>query len=74
MVFDMSDISSVAAASTQLNQQRVQEQAQISVLKTSLDMAQQGALQLLEGVTETAVATAGANPSDNVGSLIDVRA
>lgn len=70
----MSDISSIAAASTQLNQQRVQEQAQLSVLKASLDMAQQGALQLLEGVTETAVATTGANPSDNIGSLIDIRA
>lgn len=70
----MSDIASIATASTQLNQQRVQEQAQLSVLKTSLDMAQQGALQLLEGVTETAMATTGANPSDNIGSLIDVRA
>ncbi|MBU2952854.1 YjfB family protein [Marinobacter sp. F3R08] len=70
----MSDIASIAAASTQLSQQRVQEQAQISVLKASLDMAQQGALLLLEGVTETAVVTTGANPSDNVGSLLDVRA
>lgn len=70
----MSEIAAIASASTQLNQQRLQEQAQISVLKKSLDIAQQGALQLLEGVSETAVATASANPSDNVGSLIDVRA
>lgn len=70
----MSDIAGIAAASTQISQQRVQEQAQIAVMKQSLDMAQQGALQLLEGVTATSVATTGANPSDNVGSLVDVKA
>lgn len=70
----MSDIASIAASSTQVSQQRVQEQAQIAVMKESRDMAQQGAMQLLEGVTETAVATTGANPSENVGSMVDVRA
>jgi hypothetical protein len=70
----MSDIASLAAGSTQMSQQNVREQAQIAVMKQSQDMAQQGAMQLLEGVTETSVATAGANPSENVGSTVDVRA
>lgn len=70
----MSDIASLAAGSTQMSQQNLREQAQIAVMKQSQDMAQQGALQLLEGVTETAVATTGANPSEQVGANIDVRA
>ncbi|MGP9832061.1 YjfB family protein [Marinobacter sp. NSM] len=70
----MSDIAGIAAASTQISQQRVQEQAQIAVMKQSRDMAQQGAMQLLESVTETSVATTGANPTDNIGSLVDVKA
>jgi predicted rRNA methylase YqxC with S4 and FtsJ domains len=70
----MSDIAGIAAGSTQMSQQRVQEQAQIAVMKQSMDMAQQGAMKLLEGVTETAVATTGANPSEQVGSMVDVKA
>jgi len=70
----MSDVASLAASATQMSQQNVREQAQIAVLKQSIDMAGQGALQLLEGVTETAVATTGANPSDNIGSMVDIRA
>jgi hypothetical protein len=70
----VSDIAGIATSYTQIKQQRVQEQAELAVLKKSMDIAQQGALQLLEGLTETSVATAGANPSDNVGSMIDVRA
>lgn len=70
----MSDIAGMAASSTQMNQQKVQEQAQIAVMKKSLEMGQQNSLQLLEGVTETAVATTGANPSENVGSTVDVKA
>ncbi|MEO9585777.1 MULTISPECIES: YjfB family protein [Marinobacter] len=70
----MSDVASLAASATQMSQQNVREQAQIAVLKQSIDMAGQGALQLLEGVTETAVATTGATPSDNIGSMVDVRA
>jgi len=70
----MSDIAGIAAGSSQMSQQKVQEQAQIAVMKQSMDMAQQGAMQLLEGVTETAVATTGANPSEQVGSLVDVKA
>lgn len=70
----MSDIASLAASTTRMSQQNVREQAQIAVLKQSIDMAGQGALQLLEGVTETAVATTGANPAENVGSMVDVRA
>lgn len=70
----MSDIASMAASSTQMSQQNVREQTQIAVMKQSQDMAQQGAMQLLEGVTETSVATTGANPSEQVGTTVDVRA
>lgn len=70
----MSDVSSIAAASTQMSQQRVSEQAQIMVLKKAMAMQDQGALQLLESVTNTAVPTTGANPADRVGSLLDVKA
>lgn len=70
----MSDIAAMAASSTQMSQQRVQEQAQISVMKQSMDMAEQGALQLLEGVTNTAVPTTGANPGEQLGTRIDVSA
>lgn len=70
----MPDISSIVASSAQMSQQKVQDQAQIAVMKQAMDMAQQGAMQLLEGVTETAVATTGANPSDQVGTVVDVKA
>ena len=70
----MSDVASMAAASTQMSQQRVSEQAQIQVMKQAMDMQQQGAMQLLESVTDTAVPTASANPTDRVGTTIDVKA
>lgn len=70
----MSDVASMAAASTRMSQQRVSEQAQIQVLKQAMDMQQQGAMQLLESVTETAVPTTGANPAVRVGANVDVRA
>ncbi|MEQ9547133.1 MAG: putative motility protein [Marinobacter sp.] len=69
----MSDIASMVASSTQLSQQNVREQVQVAVLKQAQDMAQQGAMQLLNSVTETALATTGANPSEQVGATIDVR-
>ena len=40
----------------------------------SMDMQEQGAMQLLEGISDTAVPTAGANPSDRVGANVDVKA
>ncbi len=64
----------MAAAATQMSQQRVNEQAQIMVMKQAMDMQSQGALQLLESVTNTAVQTTGANPAERVGANIDVRA
>ncbi|MGM0768250.1 MAG: YjfB family protein [Pseudomonadota bacterium] len=70
----MSDIAAMAASSTQMSQQRVQEQAQISVMKQSMEMAEQGAMKLLEGVTNTSVPTTGANPNEQVGTRIDVSA
>lgn len=70
----MSEVASMAAASTQMSQQRVSEQAQIQVMKQAMDMQEQGAMQLLEGISDTAVPTAGANPSDRVGANVDVKA
>ncbi|WP_165495696.1 YjfB family protein [Marinobacter halodurans] len=66
------DVASMASFSTQLSQSRLQEQVQISVLKSAQDMAQAGALQLLESVTASApVMATSANP--NIGRRIDIR-
>lgn len=66
------DVTSIASFSTQLSQSRLQEQVQISVLKSAQDMAQAGALQLLESVTANAPVTAtSANP--NIGGQVDIR-
>lgn len=70
----MSEVASMAAASTQMSQQRVSEQAQIQVMKQAMDMQEQGAMQLLESVTDTAVPTTGANPAERVGANVDVKA
>ncbi|MFW5825438.1 MAG: YjfB family protein [Marinobacter sp.] len=70
----MSDIASMAAASTQVSQQRVSEQAQIQVAKKAMDLQEQGAVQLLESVTDTSVPTTGANPAERVGANVDVKA
>ena len=70
----MSDVASMAAASTRMSQQQVSEQAQIQVMKQAMDMQQQGAMQLLESVTDTAVPTTGANPAERVGANVDVKA
>ncbi|GGY60659.1 YjfB family protein [Marinobacter zhanjiangensis] len=70
----MSDVAAMASASTQMNQQRVSEQSQIMVMKQAMDMQEQGAMQLLESVTDTAVPTTGANPADRVGANVDVKA
>lgn len=70
----MSEVASMAAASTQMSQQRVSEQAQIQVMKQAMDMQEQGAMQLLESVTDTVVPTTGANPAERVGANIDVKA
>jgi hypothetical protein len=57
-----------------MSQQQVSEQAQIQVMKQAMDMQQQGAMQLLESVTDTAVPTTGANPAERVGANVDVKA
>ena len=70
----MSDVASMAAASSLMSQQRVSEQAQIMVMKQAMDLQGKGALQLLESVTNTSVPTTGANPADRIGTNIDVKA
>ncbi|PVY70654.1 putative motility protein YjfB-like [Tamilnaduibacter salinus] len=67
------DTSSLASFATQLNQSQVQQQVQISVLKSAQEMASSGALQLLEGVSQS-VPTSPTSANPNVGSQIDVRA
>ncbi|MDX1755984.1 MAG: putative motility protein [Marinobacter sp.] len=66
------DVASLASFSTQLSQAQLQQQVQISTLKTAQDMAANGVLQLLDSVTASTPATAtSANP--NLGSQIDIR-
>lgn len=67
------DVSSLASFATQLSQSRVQQQAQISVLKSAQEMASAGALQLLESVSQSAPPSP-TSANANVGSQIDVRA
>ena len=61
------DISSIAAASSELSQMQVRETAGLLVLKKALDSQAQGALQLLQAVPSPA-----ANPP-HLGQGIDVR-
>ncbi|PAV25110.1 hypothetical protein CF392_12740 [Tamilnaduibacter salinus] len=67
------DTSSLASFATQLSQSQVQQQVQISVLKSAQDMASSGVLQLLEGVSESAPSSP-TSANLRVGSQIDVRA
>lgn len=65
------DISSYASFSSQLSQARLQEQVELSALKSAQDMAAASVLQLLDSVAQTAaVSTASSNP--NVGVNIDL--
>ncbi|SDW77072.1 YjfB family protein [Marinobacter mobilis] len=65
------DISSLASFSTQLNQADVQQQAQLSVLKTAQDMAAAGALQLLDAIPSPQPSVSSGDA--RIGSVIDVR-
>ncbi|MDX1456496.1 MAG: putative motility protein [Marinobacter sp.] len=66
------DVASIASFSTQLSQAQLQQQVQISTLKTAQDMAASGVLQLLDSVAASSPVTAtSANP--NLGSQIDIR-
>ncbi len=66
------DVASLASFSTQLSQAQLQQQVQISTLKTAQDMAAASVLQLLDSVAASSPITASsANP--NLGSRIDIR-
>ena len=66
------DVASIASFSTQLSQAQLRDQVQISVLKSSQELAASGVLQLLESVSATTPApVSSANP--NLGSQIDIR-
>lgn len=64
------DITALANFSTQLNQAEVQQQAQLSVLKTAQDMAAAGALQLLEAIPAPQPSV---SSDARVGGFIDIR-
>ncbi|SFL94509.1 putative motility protein [Marinobacter zhejiangensis] len=63
------DVTALASYSTQLSQAQVQQQAQLSVLKTAQDLAAAGALQLLEAIPSPQPVAAG---DSRIGSLIDI--
>lgn len=65
------DIAALANFSTQLNQAEVQQQAQLSVLKTAQDMAAAGALQLLEAIPAPQPSVSSGNA--RLGGHIDIR-
>ena len=66
------DVASIASFSTQLSQAQLRDQVQVSVLKSAQEMAETGALQLLESVSaNTPAPVSSANP--NLGSQIDIR-
>ncbi|MDC0661007.1 putative motility protein [Marinobacter sp. SS21] len=66
------DVASLASFSTQLSQAQLQQQVQISTLKSAQDMAAASVLQLLDSVaTSSPVTATSANP--NLGGQIDIR-
>ncbi len=71
----MADISSMAAAATAQSQQQLQEQVQISLMRQQQEMAEANAAQLLSTLPDAPSAdpaAGAANPSEAVGSLVNV--
>lgn len=66
------DVSSLASFATQLSQAQVQQQAQLSILKTAQDMAAAGALQLLEAIPSPQPSVA-ASSDARIGGHVDIR-
>lgn len=66
------DVASIASFSTQLSQTQLREQVQISVLKSAQEMAETGALQLLESVSASMPPPV-TSADSNLGSMIDIR-
>lgn len=67
------EVTAIAALATQMSQARLASEAQLSVLKTALNLSAEGALQLLEAAVQTtgsATAVASANPP-NLGNYVD---
>ena len=60
------DVSGIAAAATDLSQSRTANAVQVAVLKKTMDIQGQGAIQLIQAATQ-AIAQ---NPP-NLGSRID---
>lgn len=73
----MADVSGMAAANAAQSQANVQQQVETTMMRKELDMQQSNAAQLLEGLPQAGPsdpAAGAANPSENVGSTIDVSA
>lgn len=73
----MADVSGMAASSTAQAQANTQQQVETTMLRKELDMQKSNASQLLEGIPEAGPsdpAAGAANPSENVGSTVNVSA
>lgn len=64
------DLSAIAAAATQMSQQRVLASAQLSVLKIAMNLDAAGALQLVAAATQSAPQASATDAT--VGATIDV--
>lgn len=62
------DLSSIAAAATQMSQQNTLASAQLRVLKMAMELESAGALQLVDAVTQAAPPA----PDATLGVGIDV--
>jgi len=64
------DVSGIAAAATQLSQNRTANDVQIAVLKKAMDIQAQGALQLVQAATAQSAQSVSNNPP-HLGNAID---
>lgn len=73
-----STISSITQLSAAMTQSQVQQTAQIAMLKKSMEAQAQSVLPLINGVAQTSPATnplgGSNNPTDSVGSMVNVSA
>ena len=72
-----STISSITQLSAAMTQSQVQQTAQIAMLKKSMEAQAQSVLPLINGVTQTSANNplgGSSNPSDSVGSVVNVSA
>ncbi len=69
-----STISSITQLSAAMTQSQVQQTAQIAMLKKAMDAQAQSILPLINGVTQGNPLGGSNNPTDTVGSVVNVSA